>query len=563
MEDIPIFRALRGETVTGAEAIDERVEAPDGSVYEVSVSSAPVRDLAGDIVGAVAVSHDVTEHRRLERRVAEQAGELEAIFAAMADGVFVADARGRVTRMNAAARAIIAQATGEELTAETIGGTAEARARAVDLGDDRGRAIPAADVPTARLLRGETLDGAAAQVVQLGSHSDDAEPRRTVSITGGPLRDAAGRVVGAVGVMRDVTELQRVQAALAERERQFRTLVEHSPDIINRFDPLLRVVYVNPRGEEALGISAAERVGKTFAELGLPEALYAPWERTIRDVFASGEPRELDIASPIGGGGADGARTYHYRARYVPEVGPNGAVATVLAITTDVTELRRAEARLQAHIARAATEAERARLAGELHDTVTQELYSASLIAEALPQVWKRDQAAAERALGRLHEITSGGLATLRLLLLELRPDGLEGIALPSLLRQLLAAMRARAGVPLRLEAAGTGGDTDGDWEALPQEVTRAFYRMAQEAVTNAIKYAAAGMIVVRLWPERRGTLRMEIVDDGVGFDPRAGAPGHFGLPIMRDRAQQIGATARVRSQIGHGTRVVVRWRPN
>jgi PAS domain S-box-containing protein len=688
----PTYRALRGETVTGADAVDERFEAPDGRVYEASVSSAPVRDASGTIVGAVTVARDVTERRALERRVREQAGQLETIFAAMTDGLFVLDARGHVTRNNPAAQALLLLTAGEDRAAEAVNLTAAERRSALGVRDSAGHPLPAELLPAARLLRGEVLSGATALTVQVGTHPDRT---RSISFTGGPLRDATGRIVGAVGVARDVTELQRVQAALAERERQYRTLVEHSPDIITRFDPMLRTLYINPRGEEALGISAAERAGKTFAEAGLPEALYAPWERAIREVFASGEPRELDVTSPIGGGGADDDRNYHYRARYIPEPGPDGTVATVLAITTDVTELRRAEThlaqqasqleaifeaqadgvgvydlrgnfvrantalrrllgfaadgeytarplaeraerllnfdergrplsperwphwrvlrgeilagasaletrvrtldgrevwtsitgapirardgqvtgavlvtrdvtarrelerRLQTHSARAATEAERARLARELHDTVTQELYSANLIAEALPRVWDRNPAQAERALVQLHDITSGGLATLRLLLLELRPDGLEGVALPTVLRQLLAAMRTRAGVPLSLDTAGA----DGDWESLPQEVKQAFYRMAQEAVTNAVKYAAAGQIAVRLWPERRGTLRMEIADDGVGFDPHTSTPGHFGLSIMRDRAQGIGATVQIRSQVGHGTRVVIRWR--
>src|SRR5262249_5599497 len=147
-----------------------------------------------------------------------------------------------------------------------------------------------------------------------------------------------------------------------------------------------------------------------------------------------------------------------------------------------------ANARLQAHIAQAATEAERARLAGDLHDTVTQELFSASLLAQAIPQLWEQHRSEAEAALGQLHAITRSGLATLRLLLLELRPAGLEGMALPALVQQLLDAMRTRAGVLLSLEmdAAGTE-DGEGDWKSLPQEVKQSYYRMAQEAVTNAV----------------------------------------------------------------------------
>jgi two-component system nitrate/nitrite sensor histidine kinase NarX len=229
-----------------------------------------------------------------------------------------------------------------------------------------------------------------------------------------------------------------------------------------------------------------------------------------------------------------------------------------VAIAHDVTAHRQLERQVQAHIAQAATEAERARLARELHDTVTQELYSASLLAQTLPRLWAQQPAAVERSLGHLHEITQSGLATMRLLLLELRPDGLEAMTLPTLLQLLQSAMRTRASVPLVLDIAG---DEDG-WALVPQNVKQAFYRMAQEAVTNAVKYASASQMAVRLRRGRRGSLHLEIVDDGVGFDPHRRSPkGHFGLTIMRERAQAIGAAMRVVSQVGQGTRVVIHWK--
>jgi two-component system nitrate/nitrite sensor histidine kinase NarX len=237
-----------------------------------------------------------------------------------------------------------------------------------------------------------------------------------------------------------------------------------------------------------------------------------------------------------------------------PMRAPDGQVTGGVVVTRDVTARRELERRLQAHIAQAATEAERARLARELHDTVTQELYSASLMAEALPRVWAQHPDEAERALGQLHAITKSGLATMRLLLLELRPDGLEEMTLPTLLQLLLSAMRTRAGVPLSLDSVG---DED-SWSLVPQAVTRAFYRTAQEAVTNAVKYASANQILVRLRRGRRGSLHMEIEDDGAGFDKNTIAAGHFGLKMMRERAQEVGAIVRIESEAGQGTRVII-----
>ncbi len=175
-------------------------------------------------------------------------------------------------------------------------------------------------------------------------------------------------------------------------------------------------------------------------------------------------------------------------------------------------------------------------------------------MAETLPRVWTQHPAEAERALGQLHEITKSGLATMRLLLLELRSDGTEEMTLPTLVQLLLNAMHTRAGVPLRLDIAG---DED-SWSLVPQEVKQAFYRMTQEGVTNAVKYASASRILVRLRRGRWGSLHMEIEDDGVGFDTDTIVPGHFGLAMMRERATAVGASVRIESEAGQGTRVVI-----
>src|SRR5262249_21897263 len=159
------------------------------------------------------------------------------------------------------------------------------RAQAVDLGDGQGRAILEAQLPTARLLRGEVLTGASAQVLQVKSHNDDPERERTISMTGGPLRDATtGQIVGAVGVGRDVTELQRVQVALARQERLFRTLVESLPDVVARFDRDLRYLYINPAISRLTSLPPEHFLGRSNQEAGLPEAAFCEAHRALQEV---------------------------------------------------------------------------------------------------------------------------------------------------------------------------------------------------------------------------------------------------------------------------------------
>jgi PAS domain S-box-containing protein len=220
----------------------------------------------------------------------------------------------------------------------------------------------------------------------------------------------------------------------------------------------------------------------------------------------------------------------------------------------DQVALAIANAHLQNHIERAATEAERNRIARELHDTVTQEIFSASLLAQAIPRIWEQHRAEAERSLHGLYQITRGALAALRALLLELRPSALEQTALAELLRQLGDAMANRAGVPITLTV------TD-DFPPLPAEVKFALYRIAQEALANAAKHAAAHRITMRLVGRPGGgAIQLEVRDDGQGFEPGAVPAGHFGIGMMQERARSVGATLRIRSRIGQGTRVLVEW---
>jgi signal transduction histidine kinase len=199
-----------------------------------------------------------------------------------------------------------------------------------------------------------------------------------------------------------------------------------------------------------------------------------------------------------------------------------------------------------------ATMRERARLAQELHDSVSQTLFSASLIADALPQLWARRPETALNRAEELRRLTRGALAEMRSLLLELRPAALTQMALGDLLAQLAKAAGGRTRVPITVAVEGAC--------ALAPDVQVALYRIAQEALNNSVKYAEAGHItVIGHLADRR--VMVEVRDDGVGFDPSAVRAGHFGLGIMRERAAAIGAEVTVESGPGRGTTVSVLWR--
>ena len=194
---------------------------------------------------------------------------------------------------------------------------------------------------------------------------------------------------------------------------------------------------------------------------------------------------------------------------------------------------------------------ERSRLARDLHDAVTQTLFSASLIADVLPRIWERDPDAGWQRLDEVRELTRGALAEMRTLLLELRPAALVEAEMGELLRQLAEATTSRARVPVTVKVE--------EECPLPADVKVALYRIAQEALNNVAKHAGAthAAVVLRCQPEQ---VELCISDDGRGFDTGAVSPESLGLGIMRERVETIGATLEIESGTGLGTEVKVSW---
>jgi signal transduction histidine kinase len=194
---------------------------------------------------------------------------------------------------------------------------------------------------------------------------------------------------------------------------------------------------------------------------------------------------------------------------------------------------------------------ERGRLARELHDSVTQILFSVNLIALSLGRLWKRNPEMAARSTDELQRLTRGALAEMRTLLRELRPQSIATTELSTLLKQLSDGVSARHDVPVDL---GVGQDCE-----LPPGVHVAFYRIAQESLSNVTKHAEASQVAVELVCEA-AAVQLKITDDGQGFEPNNVPAACMGLDIMRERAEAVGATLTITSQSGSGTSIIVTW---
>ncbi len=194
---------------------------------------------------------------------------------------------------------------------------------------------------------------------------------------------------------------------------------------------------------------------------------------------------------------------------------------------------------------------ERTRLAREMHDSVTQTIYSVSMMADSLPQIWDRSPAEAKRNLAKLRQMTLVALTEMRGLLFELHPSALEDASLEALLHQLRDMMIERGRISVKLTIEGEA-DTSKD-------IKIALYRTAQEAFSNILKHAEATQVVMTLRkdPEQ---ITLTIRDNGQGFDTESMPTEHYGIGIMRERNKSIGANFHIESSPGKGTQVSVTW---
>ena len=214
-------------------------------------------------------------------------------------------------------------------------------------------------------------------------------------------------------------------------------------------------------------------------------------------------------------------------------------------------------ARLYEQAEQAAALDERSRLARELHDSVTQSLYSVTMYAEAAARLLTTGkEATAAEYLRDARDTAQEALREMRLLIFELRPPALEKGGLTGALQARLDAVEKRAGVQAELRVVGVEDMAGVEW--LPRAIQQELYQVAQEALNNSLKHAGAKNLQVCLHL-KDAIVRLEIGDDGIGFDPaNAKAGGGLGLPGMRERVQRIGGHLQIKSAPGRGTTVSV-----
>jgi PAS domain S-box-containing protein len=550
---------------------------PDGSLAVVQSGIFPIQ-LEGSFL-ACGIIRDVTERKLIEQEREQQAEhrirELEAVFAAMTDSIIVYDVDGSPVYANPAFHAMYGL--------DPIGMERGSLVDKIAMRHQDGRLLSGDEIPSTRALRGETVQ-------DMPILFADTRGKQHYKLTSAAPFIVDGKLSGAVVASHDITDHIQAEREVRQARDEMATLLNISQNIVSTLElqPLLDMIL-----EELASV-----VSYTTASIITFEQDQASI-RSYRGMRQSQEMRTISFSLdriPLLQQAIDNQREFYiadgrhlpdlmlavqaeinqpldtitrYRTWFgVPLVVKGRPIGLLLLLHTEpdyysssVRGLVRAfalqaaiaieNARLYQEAGKAAALAERSRLAGELHDAVSQTLFSASLIAEVLPVVWGENPGSALKALNELRELTRGALAEMRTLLAELRPAYLTEKPLGELVSTLVHTASHRGGIPITISLRCDS--------PLPPDVQIAIYRIAQEALNNILKHAKASRAEVMLGC-MDGQVQLQIQDNGCGFDPEIVAPEQRGMGTMRERARGIGAELDIWSQPGEGTKITVRW---
>lgn len=344
----------------------------------------------------------------------------------------------------------------------------------------------------------------------------------------------------AQAVIFDITDRKKADDSLRASEDRYRTLFEHAAEGIS-IHAGDKFIDVNKAWEDIFGRSKSEVIGHTPFD-------YSP---SIQPDGEKSEEKGWRLINQAKAGEEQRFEWRHQRSDgtefdveiFMTVIDLSGE-DVMISFVRDLTERREAEA---------AARDERQRLARELHDAVSQTLFSANTIAQTLERSWEKNPELVRHHLNELQILTLGALAEMRTLLLELRPGALEHISMVDLLSQLVDGFSGRSKTKIELLISGD--------HPLPFDIRYVFFRLVQEVFNNIIKHARADHVEVS-YDSQPDRVQLIIEDNGRGFDPTNIEPGHHGLAIMKERAKAIQADLQITSQPGKGTSVSLHWRP-
>jgi PAS domain S-box-containing protein len=349
-------------------------------------------------------------------------------------------------------------------------------------------------------------------------------------------------------VQKEIEKRRITQETLQQSEIKYRHIIDNANSIIMEMDTQGNVTFINKFAQDFFGYKESEILGhNVLGTIVAADPAGQGHDNMIEDIVVHPENYLHNEKENILRNGDKVWIVWTYK----PILDERNNLKEILCIGINKTEQKKTEDIMAQQLKEKTAMEERNRLARDLHDAVSQTLFSTSLIAEVLPRLWERNQDEGKRRLEEIRQLTRGALAEMRTLLLELRPVALKDAELSDLLRQLSESINGRARIPIKVDVQG--------YYALPPDTKTGLYRIAQEALNNIAKHSEATQATVTLnyQPQQ---VNLTISDNGKGFDMKDVRAQSLGLGIMKERAREINAQLSVASQVGQGTRIIVSW---
>jgi PAS domain S-box-containing protein len=526
--------ALGPDTFSG----ESRYLRPDGEIVWGAYHSTLIRDRSGAPRYFIAQVIDVSERRLAEEALLDSEARYRGLVELSQDLIVRMDVAGNLTFVNDAWCAKFGR-TREQV----IGASVMPRILPVDQ-DVAQQALHALTVEPHRVrveIRQLTVEGI-----------------RWMEWEGCAIFDDAGRVAELQAIGRDITQDHEVAEALRASEARYRGVVESQQAVVLRMDLDRRITFVNDYGSRLLGVARAEIVGSDVLDWVYPEDRDAT-RTALESELAPPHRASLDCRVEIAGE----IRWFEWEGTMILD--EHGMPVELQSVGFDVTERRAAADALRASLEElrqseeklrllaqrqvAVREEERKRLGFDLHDGVCQELIGIGILVESARHRYGLVPGDSPGELARVGRYLSEVVEHLRQLAGELRPMLLHDLGLEGSLRSL---------------ALGLANETTQIQTVFPTPVPRleeaaevGVYRIAQEALTNALRHGRARVVELRLAPDGV-RLRLEVRDDGCGFDPSRRRTTALGLLSMEERALALGGRLEVTSVPGEGTTIVL-----